>query len=1465
MLNAQETIVEIGEDQNPSASFKYYLPVYEYAKYSISQQIYLENEFEGNTGNITGISFKLGNNRSEMTRQWEVYLKKIGNSTITTSFESLSDATKVYDGDVYMSGKKDDWVNIHFSTSFMYEGGNVLVCVYDKSGNALTSTYHTFYEYSAPNRSVYKSNSTEFDLAKLPTGTVRHYTNQIRFAIQPTGPVLAKPTEVNASPTNLYPGESTTISWTAAEGATAYNVYVGNEKVAEGVTSPYTLEGLTYNVDPGHNITVTAIHSEGESAKSDAVNVKMTAKSNVTITVKNPAGTAIQGATVRLYDGQDQYGKAIEEQTFTTDVNGQVVTNLLYLKNYYNYRMEVSKSPYITDNGQYISHSLLNNPTYTKEITLQLPIPTNVGASPTSLYPGESTTITWNDADGATSYNVYVGDTKVASEVTSPYILSGLTYNVNPGHNITVKAVHAEGESANSNAVVVKVAGTFPLVVNVKDESGNPVVGATVSITTADRDELYNAIPDYELTTDSEGEINQTLPLLYSSWGACYTITVTKVDHATVYNYIYYNYISNDTEYILDCVLKMEAPLTPYVDKDKIYEGENVVVTWAKVSLDTRAFIGYNVYNGDTKLNTEPLSENTYTIEGLEYNMEGHPIYVSAVYDGGESAKSANPAKVYVTGKSVITISVKDELDNDITQGASVEIIGKDEFGNEREYSLPEAGSYTKSILAGTYTAIVTRYDYKDEESELVVIYGADNITAEIVMEAKPESVFTVTADGTGVSAKVNWNASSTKYNVYRKDVITGVVEKIASDIEATTYTDNNWANILNGRYQYGVSTYVVGGETEQITVLSENFDNVANYSIPEGWSVIRGTNSWYWYAMNGVAYSNYHNGDYTTYLVTPLVNIQNATLQFRYKSVKWQDNSRNDLNIRYSTSPTGPWSESLYYRYYSENGAYENIEVSLTDIDDSQVYIAFCNTNVGGGGYATYIDDIIIVDEIASLEESKINWSNEIEKSFVEFTGAEDNDWHNANNWSGVVQEATNVKISASALISSDVTVNNIFIGETADVTIKSGAKLTVTNSIYNTSSVRFIIKDGAQVVHNSTDDVYARFDMNVIPPSEWSDEDNKDGWQLVASPTKTNIINLTGYGQTPYDLYKYDGQNELWLNRKDNNDFASEEYLESGVGYLFSYQKEVTRNLSGVLNNATSHTYTVSYTEGKPLANFHLLGNPFSFDMDLNNVSFDNVYEAFATVDPTTGGYIKHTKEQNKIISVGDGFFVEATGGDKPSISYNAGSKSRGEKYEYLNVIASGKQGSNNVIIKLSGKEERGFSKLENLNQSIADLYVKNNGRQYSVLGYDKDVKEVELFFDAKEMGNYTIGIEPNGKFQSVTLVDRMTGAETNMLLDSYTFTATANDNPNRFLIRLANGEEPTANSQFVYQSGEELIINAEGTIQIIDVMGRMVYSNDVESSNNRINVSNLKGATYIVRNISNNTVRTQKIVIL
>jgi hypothetical protein len=65
------------------------------------------------------------------------------------------------------------------------------------------------------------------------------------------------------------------------------------------------------------------------------------------------------------------------------------------------------------------------------------------------------------------------------------------------------------------------------------------------------------------------------------------------------------------------------------------------------------------------------------------------------------------------------------------------------------------------------------------------------------------------------------------------------------------------------------------------------------------------------------------------------------------------------------------------------------------------------------------------------------------------------------------------------------------------------------------------------------------------------------------------------------------------------------------------------------------------------------------------------------------------------------------------------------------------------------------------------------------------------------------------------------------------------------------------------FVYQSGEDLIIDAEGLVQIIDVMGRVVYTSDINGKS-RVDVSNFKDASYIVRVVNEKEVKTQKVVI-
>jgi hypothetical protein len=83
---------------------------------------------------------------------------------------------------------------------------------------------------------------------------------------------------------------------------------------------------------------------------------------------------------------------------------------------------------------------------------------------------------------------------------------------------------------------------------------------------------------------------------------------------------------------------------------------------------------------------------------------------------------------------------------------------------------------------------------------------------------------------------------------------------------------------------------------------------------------------------------------------------------------------------------------------------------------------------------------------------------------------------------------------------------------------------------------------------------------------------------------------------------------------------------------------------------------------------------------------------------------------------------------------------------------------------------------------------------------------------------------------------------------------------DNHDRFVLRMSNDAE----EGFVYRTGDELVVCAEGKVQILDVMGRVVYNGYIDSENHRINVSTLNNAAYIVRVVNANEVKTQKVVI-
>jgi hypothetical protein len=147
------------------------------------------------------------------------------------------------------------------------------------------------------------------------------------------------------------------------------------------------------------------------------------------------------------------------------------------------------------------------------------------------------------------------------------------------------------------------------------------------------------------------------------------------------------------------------------------------------------------------------------------------------------------------------------------------------------------------------------------------------------------------------------------------------------------------------------------------------------------------------------------------------------------------------------------------------------------------------------------------------------------------------------------------------------------------------------------------------------------------------------------------------------------------------------------------------------------------------------------------------------------------------------------------------------------------------------------------------------------------------VPLSFEAKTMGEYTITIKSDANmFENVYLVDNMTGSKTNMLTDDYSFIATSNDIPNRFVITLSEGasidEYSEKNDIFAYVNDGALIINniSKNTlIDIYDVMGRKLFCDVATGESCVVEVGNvLSAGLYIVKVSGKEGVRTQKVIL-
>lgn len=421
-----------------------------------------------------------------------------------------------------------------------------------------------------------------------------------------------------------------------------------------------------------------------------------------------------------------------------------------------------------------------------------------------------------------------------------------------------------------------------------------------------------------------------------------------------------------------------------------------------------------------------------------------------------------------------------------------------------------------------------------------------------------------------------------------------------------------------------------------------------------------------------------------------------------------------------------------------------------------------------------------------------------------------------------------------------------------------------------------QFKVNDGTRLVFNA----YMTYDDPDYPEtfkvllSENSNSNTDDfsavleSYRITNTSAKEFVIDLSEYAGKDVYVAFYHYVEEMGSEQLVIKDvtISNENYFESGRGYLVSYQSESVSDFKGELNNEPSYKIkTNAYSSSDNLANFSLLGNPYPFDIDWKaNVAVEGVYDGYAMIDSKDGSYKYYT---DGFIRTGEGFMVKSIEAQNNEVTISKAITRNLREESYVNIVSSGKNGSDNLIIRFGENENGGFQKMENFNKGVALLYVNDDKYSYGIYSYSNDVTEIPVHFEAKEMGTYTLTFDIKGEFENLYLLDKATGVSVNMLLEKeYSFMANANDVTSRFVITTSIGATPDSVQNFVYVNNAELIvndINGNAAINIYDVMGRCVYETSCTDAMNHISMEGFNAGTYIIQKIDDKGVRTQKFV--
>lgn len=518
-------------------------------------------------------------------------------------------------------------------------------------------------------------------------------------------------------------------------------------------------------------------------------------------------------------------------------------------------------------------------------------------------------------------------------------------------------------------------------------------------------------------------------------------------------------------------------------------------------------------------------------------------------------------------------------------------------------------------------------------------------------------------------------------------------------------------------------------------------------------------------------------------------------------------------------------------------------------------------------------------------------------------WTGSTDSDWNTSSNWScGIpvaVSDVTIPNVTNNPVVTqtgvSTAVCNNLTIASGAVLTIAAGKALTVNGVLTNnggTAGLKLLSSaDGTGSLLHNTNNVDATIERYITGSTDLT----LKIYHLVSVP----VNSATYLSEVWLDSYLgtyLEGSNSWhgWADQTNN-----ELQTKQGAMIYYAYGTSKTYSITGKLNNGT-YSPTVTYTGSGN--RYNLVPNPYPSAIDWNAASGwikTNISGEIWGYNPAAKNYgtwngTVSTNSVGRYIPVGQAFFVEATAApvltmDNSVRLNNTTSflKSTEISANILNLVVAGNDGQDEIAIQFAEDATNAaddkydaakFCSYNTVPQLSTYTAADLSPLSISGLPAGNSATVVPMLLDMDYTGDLTFTAKGMESFSgsSIELEDKQLNQLINLGTNPvYTFFHTPADDKDRFVLHfnsvmMGNTKPLPQLLCNVTALNHEIFVQyapatrGELTAVVYDTQGRLITQVKLSGSgNDRFNIR--ASGAYLVRLILPSGVETHKVVIL